>query len=108
MPIFRRATSHPTVNVVSARKRAANATFAGSPLRRVSRSAEAPPPPLQFLRDDLFRPRLGRQRPLFSVMLRPHPPAHACQQLLPERLLAQAPATPDRLERLVLPRPAPD
>ena len=39
MPIARLSAIHPTVIVVSARKRAAKATFTESPLGRVLRSA---------------------------------------------------------------------
>ena len=39
MPIARRSATHPTVVVVSARKRSAKATFTEFPLSRVLRSA---------------------------------------------------------------------
>ncbi len=90
----------PTVIVVSARKRAAKATFTGSALGRVLRSASCHRPRLQPLRDDPFRQRLRRLRALLSVILRPHPLAHLRQQLLPKRLVAQTPTAPNRLELL--------
>ena len=66
-----------------------------------------PPPPLQLLCDDEFRQRLCRLRALLAVMLRPHPLAHLRQQLLPKLLLAQTPASPNRLELFAFHRPAP-
>jgi hypothetical protein len=44
VPIAKRSAIHPTVIVVSARKRAAKANFTGSPLGRVLRSASCQRP----------------------------------------------------------------
>jgi hypothetical protein len=44
VPIARRSAIHPTVIVVSARQRAAKATFTESPLGRDLRSASCPRP----------------------------------------------------------------
>jgi len=55
-------------------------------------------PLLQLLHDDSFGFRFLRLRPLLAIMLRPQPLAHSSQQLLPKRLLPQAPTVPDRLE----------
>ena len=98
MPIARRSAIHPTVIVVSARKRAAKNTVTESPLVRVLRSASC------------NRPRFNSSAMMSSasaVMLRPHPLAHLHQQLLPKLLLAQTPAAPNRLELLAFLRTAP-
>jgi hypothetical protein len=107
VPIARRSAIHPTVIVVSARKRAAKTTFTQSPLGPSFEIHFLPPPQLQLLRDDEFRQHLCRLRALLAVMLRPHPLTHLRQQLLPKLLLAQTPTAPNRLELLAFLRPAP-
>ena len=52
VPIARRSAIHPTVIVVSARKRAAKATVTESPRGPSFQISFLPPPPLQLLRDD--------------------------------------------------------
>jgi len=91
VPIARRPAIHPTVIIVSARKRAAKATFTESPLGRVLRSASC------------HRPRFNSSAMMSSaiaLMLRPHPLAHLRQQLLPKLVLAQTPTAPNRRELL--------
>ena len=84
----KRRAIYPAVIVVSARKRAASATFRAATLGRVWSLVA-----FHFRRDELFGFCYIRLLRLLAVMLHPQPLPHLREQLLSKRFLAQTPAS---------------
>jgi len=101
-----RSAIHPTVIVVSVRKRVVRATFAASPLGRVQ-LARLQLAPIQLLREDPLGLRLLLLGAFLAVMFGAQPLAHLRQQFPPKGRLPQAPAAPRALERLLFRHRAP-